>query len=112
MRAALVGEPARAARDFAVRTALMIGRGMGRRYVYERMTGREFSAALDRIGLTMRQFARLSGAREDRVQAWLEDCEDIPHHVGVLCAALALPAAMELARAYTDNMVRDSREPM
>jgi|tagenome__1003787_1003787.scaffolds.fasta_scaffold17923435_1 hypothetical protein len=85
---------------------------MGRRYVYERMTGQEFSAALDRIGLSMRQFARLSGAREDRVQAWLENREDIPHHVGVLCAALALPAAMELARAYTDSVVSDARDPL
>jgi transcriptional regulator with XRE-family HTH domain len=71
------------------------------------MTAEQFSAALDQMGLTMRQFVRLSGASERKVEQWLSGDEDIPHHVLVLCSLLTLPGAMEMAKAVTDSVVME-----
>jgi DNA-binding transcriptional regulator YiaG len=83
---------------------------MARRYVYERMTAAQLSQALDELGLTMRQFARLYGSAEKRIQQWLDGADDIPHTVAVVLGLLTLPGAMELAKRITDERARDSRD--
>lgn len=73
---------------------------------YRRMSAEELSQALDRIGLSARQFARLSGAQPKRVIYWLEDREDVAPYVPVLLALLEeLPEAMQIARDTADDYI-------
>jgi hypothetical protein len=44
---------------------------MSRRYTYQSLTGRQLSAGLDEVGLTLRQFCRITGSDERRVQRWI-----------------------------------------
>jgi hypothetical protein len=78
---------------------------MTRRYAYDHMNAQQFSQALDHLDLTTRQFARLSGAKEDNVLKWLDGTLDIPHWARVLCAVLELPGAVECAKSVTDMVV-------
>ena len=64
-----------------------------------RMTATEFSAALNQVGLGMREFAALTGANERSVERWLEGQQDIPPWVPIMCALFTLPGATALARA-------------
>jgi hypothetical protein len=95
--------------DTASEVAQRMRSGEDRR-LYDRMTGKQLSQALNSLGLTMRQFARLSGAAERRVDYWLRGKEDIPHHVPVLCSLLTLPGAMDLTKVVTDSIVIDEVE--
>lgn len=80
---------------------------MTRRYSYDRMTPEQFSAALNQLHLTMRQFCRLSGKSEAKAERWLSGDEDIPHDVTVMLTMATVPDALERARAVTDAMVRE-----
>lgn len=56
-------------------------RSMSRRYRYEpRMSARELSEAMNRVGISARQLARISGAAPKNVDRWLKD-GDIPIYV-------------------------------
>jgi uncharacterized protein (DUF488 family) len=68
------------------------------------MTPAMLSAGLDETGLSMRQFARLTGAREDRVQKWLEGKEDIPPFVYCVLTMATIPAALAKALAVIDKV--------
>jgi hypothetical protein len=86
-------------------------RPMSRRYTYQSLTGRQLSDGLDEVGLTLRQFCRISGADERRVQRWISGQEpDIPMWVGSLLTALTVPAAMARVKAYADAVVTDVRQ--
>ncbi|WP_147707824.1 hypothetical protein [Microvirga massiliensis] len=76
-----------------------------RRYQHTRMTHRQLSAVLNRLDLSMRKFARLTGAAERTVDRWLRGVEDIPHYVTLLCSLLTIPGAMAKAKAVADAMV-------
>ncbi|MBM1169928.1 hypothetical protein ACFSM9_17125 [Microvirga arabica] len=54
----------------------------------------------------MRQFVRISGASEAKVERWIKGDEDIPHFVTILCALLTLPNTMEMAKSVTDTMLK------
>ena len=84
------------------------------RYEYDRMTGEQLSAALNELGLSKREFAKFVGAKAERVQGWLDGTESagrIPQWVPLILGLLTLPGALELARAYTDSVARDTRTP-
>lgn len=80
------------------------------RYRYERITGKMLSDALNGLGITAGQFARLTGADHRRVQRWMDDEQDIPHHVALICALLAIPSAMEKGRKFADLMIKEDIE--
>jgi len=84
-------------------------RPVSRRYRYKRMTAEQFSAALDELGMSVMQFARLYGSAEGRVRDWLHGDEDIPHTVAVFCIAMTVPKAKELALSYTSTVASDVR---
>jgi transcriptional regulator with XRE-family HTH domain len=83
---------------------------MSRRYQYERMTAEQFSKALNQLNLTMRQFVRLSGVSEAKVERFISGKEDIPHFVTVLCALLTLPNALAMAKGVSDAMVLPEKD--
>jgi hypothetical protein len=63
------------------------------------MTGAEFSAALNRLGLTVGEFRRLTGASAKKVEQWLSGEEAIPPYVPSFLALLGLPKGIETAKA-------------
>ena len=67
-------------------------------YKFRRMTGAEFSAALNQLGLTAGQFRRLTGASPKKVEEWLAGSEDIPPWVPTFLAMGAIPEALQAAR--------------
>lgn len=77
------------------------------RYKYNRMTSEDMSEDLNTLHLTAGQFARISGARHERVLKWLEGKEDIPPHVPVLLALLELPGAMIKAQEVVDFYIQE-----
>lgn len=83
---------------------------MSRRYVYDKMNPHQFSKALDDLGLTARQFSRISGAKEANVMQWLEGKLDIPHFAYVICSLLHLPGGLDMAKRVTDLVAHDARE--
>lgn len=84
---------------------------VAKRYEYDRMTGEQLSAALAQLGISMREFAKLVGAKPERVQAWLDGADNIPQSAALAAVLLTLPGAIELARSYTDSVARDTRSP-
>lgn len=46
---------------------------------YRRMTPRELSEAIDKLGLSAGKIARLTGNQRKRILQWLEGTEEIPH---------------------------------
>jgi hypothetical protein len=77
-------------------------------YRFERMTGAEFSAALNRVGLTAGEFRRLTGASPKKVEGWLSGIEDIPPWVPPFLAMAMLPAALHVARAEAARRLADT----
>lgn len=69
-----------------------------RPYKFERMTGAEFSAALNRLDLTLGQFCRLTGSAPKRAAQWLDGSEDCPPWLPVFIAALGCSGGIEAAR--------------
>lgn len=82
---------------------------VAKRYEYDRMTGEQLSAALAQLGITMREFAKLLGAKPERVQAWLLGTDNIPQSAALAAVLLTLPGALDLARTYTDSVAHDTR---
>ncbi|MGE3307752.1 MAG: hypothetical protein AB7I52_17485 [Rhizobiaceae bacterium] len=80
---------------------------MTKRYQYARMTPADFGADLNALKLTANDFARISGARYERVEKWLRGQEDIPPHVPVLTALLGLPGgiakALQVVQFYVEK---------
>lgn len=67
-------------------------------YKFRRMTGAEFSTALNQLGLSAGQFRRLTGASPKKVEQWLAGSEDIPQWVPPFLAMGAVPEALQAAR--------------
>jgi hypothetical protein len=86
-------------------------RPVAKRYEYDRMTGEQLSAALAQLGISMREFGKLVGAKPERVQAWLDGSDNIPQSAALAAVLLTLPGALELARTYTESVARDTRSP-
>lgn len=84
---------------------------VAKRYEYERMTGEQLSAALAQLGISMREFGKLTGTKPERVQSWLDGTDNIPQSAALAAVLLTLPGALELARTYTDSVARDTRSP-
>lgn len=84
---------------------------MSRRYVHDPIKPAELVALLNRCGMTVRQFARASGADERRVARWLTgEQPDPPLWVPVLMTAMAVPSAREAVKRYVNEHVQDLRE--
>jgi NADPH-dependent ferric siderophore reductase len=78
-----------------------------RRYEYEIMTAQQLSDGLNAVGLTMREFCRISGVRPDKAERWLNGEEtNIAPWVGALLGAMTVPEAREIVRAYTLHSTR------
>ena len=72
-------------------------------YRFERMTGAEFSAALNRLGLSVGEFRRLTGASAKKVGQWLAGAEDIPPWIPPFLAMGAFPEALRAAKAEAER---------
>jgi hypothetical protein len=69
-----------------------------------RMTGREFGAALQALGLSPLDWSNLVGIRKEKAMRWLHDEETIPSWVPGYCAAMTVPEARALAVAARDRL--------
>lgn len=72
-------------------------------YRFQRMTGTEFSGALNHLGLSVGEFRRLTGASPKKVEEWLRGLEDIPPWVPVFLAAGAHPEALQSAKEEAER---------
>lgn len=72
-------------------------------YKFRRMTGAEFSAALNTLGLSAGQFRRLTGASPKKVEQWLAGSEDIPPWVPPALASWAVPGGLQAARDEAES---------
>lgn len=80
---------------------------MTRRYDYTPLTPDQFSAALNEVGLSKRQFGRMTGSDPRRIEDWLTGRKpDMPMWVGTLLVALTVPAAFAKAQKFTEVMTR------
>ena len=75
------------------------------KHTYQRINGEELGEALSDIGLTVGQFARLTGADRRRVTRWLADEYDIPHHILLICELLKDPGNMQTAKELADEQI-------
>jgi hypothetical protein len=82
---------------------------MARRYDYAPMSVAEFRDAMNVLGLSVRSLERISGAKGDTIDRWLKGDLDVPHHIRVLLALLALPGALERAKQVTTAAIEDNR---
>ena len=73
-----------------------------RRFRYRKMTALEFATALMQLKLNVEDFARISGAREDRVERWRRGEEDIPHSTLAICVACSIPGVVDLLMRAAD----------
>lgn len=85
-----------------------------RNLTYSLMTPAELQAALDDLGLTSGQLAKLCNWRPDYVERMLArrsqrgQRRDIPHHLRVLLTVLrAYPGALEMAREITEEAIQE-----
>lgn len=72
-------------------------------YKFTRMTGAEFSEALNRLGLTAGQFRRLTGSSPKKVDQWLAGQEDIPPWVPPTLASWEVPGALMATREEAER---------
>ena len=70
---------------------------MTKRHQYRRMTGEAFGESLNKLDVTLNDFVRISGCTYERARKWVDGKEDIPPHVAVLIALMALPGGKERA---------------
>ncbi len=88
---------------------------MSKRFHYQKMTGREFSAALDRLGMKPKAFARVFGLNWSTVLRWVRppdapDALTVPTWVPVALTLLELPHALGRARQVAaERITRDGR---
>lgn len=85
---------------------------MAARFEYRRMTAEQFEQALGTVGISAREFAKISGATHRKVGEWLAGKEDIPPWVTSYMAMLVLPGALRMARAVADQTIIQDRENM
>lgn len=81
-------------------------------YVYRHMSVQEFARNLDETGLTLGQFARLTGLGYDNLKTDMLQGKTvpIPHVVRVLFALMALPGGLSIARQITDAVIDKTSE--
>lgn len=72
-----------------------------------RMMPAQLSKALDDLGLTMREFCRVTGTGTKTVERWLTDEKDIPQWVPVTLALLTLPGALQIARTVAQHFNKE-----
>lgn len=84
---------------------------------YRRITAKELSTRLNRLGLTAKQFSRLHGSQRKRVIKWAtpkpgaDSEEPIPHSVAVLTTLLIeVPEAMAIARRVTEELMLEEED--
>lgn len=63
---------------------------------WRRMTGEQFSAALEQVGIGRAAFAWILGTRSERVTGWAKGAETVPLYMDVLLSLMTLPGAREL----------------
>ena len=81
-----------------------------RKHRYGKMSGQELSIFLAEMQITATEFAILYGSHLDRVIAWLDGAEDIPHPVRLLTALLSNPANLVIARRVTEEAIAEGKE--
>ena len=76
------------------------------------MPPQDFSAALNHLGLTANQFARLIGSQRKRVIGWLEGEKEVPHHVHLIVRlCLESPGVLQYAKRLADEFVVEAEVP-
>lgn len=79
------------------------------RFTYRRLEPETFEMALQTVGISAREFAKLSGAPHHRVGQWLRGENDIPPWVMVFMTMLTVPKALDIARAAAnETIIRDN----
>ena len=81
-----------------------------RRREYLRLTPEALRDALTSLGLTVTDFAYLTGSDPRRAARWLTVEEDPSHVIGLVLDLLALPDGLTTARAYCDEMATEEDE--
>lgn len=76
-----------------------------------RWTAARFSSALAQLGITMREFGKLTGTKPERVKAWLDGDDNIPQSAALAAVLLTLPGALDLARTFSHFVFSDTRSP-
>jgi DNA-binding transcriptional regulator YiaG len=66
-------------------------------FKHKRLSPAEVSAGLAEFGLTIRDYARLTGVGFNTVQKWLDGVDEPPHQVALNFALWRLPGALEKA---------------
>lgn len=81
------------------------------RFEYQKMTAREFSAALREIDLPPDAFARIFGVRKEVVARWLKGTQDVPPWVFVVLWILReVPNGIAIARTAAANHIAQDRK--
>lgn len=81
------------------------------RFEYQKMTGREFSAALAEIDLAPKAFARIFGVRPEVVQRWIKGEQDVATWVfPVMWLLREIPEGIAIARSAAANHIKIDRD--
>lgn len=79
--------------------------GHGKRYKFNPMEGAQISEELRALGLSVTEVSRLTGVNPDRLVKWINGDEPNPPQLfASWLAAMAVPGALEAARASADEL--------
>ena len=76
-----------------------------KRFERDRMSGKDFAAALAHLEMKPGAFARIFGAEIKRVDEWISGKEPVPHWVPVVVDLLQMPGALGRARQVAAEMI-------
>jgi hypothetical protein len=85
---------------------------MGPRFDYRRLEPETFNQALETVGISAREFAKITGANHRRVGEWLSGDNDIPPWVSPFMALMTLPGALDMARKVAAEIIVRDHENM
>lgn len=77
----------------------------GPRFTYKKITAKEFTAELDRRGMTLMTFVRLFGVGERTAERWASGDQDIPTWVPIALTLMTLDGALGTARMAAAAMI-------
>lgn len=84
---------------------------MSRRFIYDRLTSEAFCALLERLEMSPRSFARITGANPSTVDAWAIGDQDIPAWCTVMLHVFEdCPGAIVAARRTAAIMICTDRQ--
>jgi len=70
---------------------------------YVKMTGAELSVAMKELEISPSQLAAHLGTNQQRVMAWMDGEQDIPHTVHLIIELMKLPDMVPIVQEFTDK---------